>query len=93
MNRFLLCGALMCIFSISSVAQADGFARVSNGNNDGVGSLRAALNSGASIVKILRSVKTISINETLTYSATSSLRIVGSKQTIDGSALSPDANI
>lgn len=60
---------------------------VRNGDNDGAGSLRAALASGASTIVISRKVDTITVTETLEYAGDRALRIFGHGQTIDGSGL------
>jgi len=94
MKRFMAVSALLFSWLVfANSAYATGFAHVTNGNNDGPGSLRAALVSGASTVKISRSVSSIVIDQPLSYSASSRLRIIGSKQIIDGSALSENDHI
>ncbi|MBX2849552.1 MAG: hypothetical protein KTR16_14620 [Acidiferrobacterales bacterium] len=87
---------LLSFFSfalMSGSAHAGGTANVENGNNDGYGSLRAALNSGASKIRISKSVEVISVTESLIYSGLSSLQIDGSGQKIDGSGLPENADV
>ncbi len=57
---------------------------VNNGNDSGSGTLRAGLDSNASIIIIDPSVDTITIDDTLTYNSAKPLMIVGSGQTIFG---------
>ncbi len=78
---------------ISSMADARSYQRVYNGNNDGAGSLRAALDNGATTIKINRSVSTISLTEPLYYNGERKLSIIGSGQMLDGSALVGNADI
>lgn len=83
----------MSTVSLSSSVFATGSALVNNGNNDGAGSLRAALNSGASFIRISRSVPFITITEPLEYKRTEGLTILAAGQTIDASALAPNDDI
>ena len=78
---------LAASIALPSLALAEPTIQVTNGNNDGPGSFRAALNSGATKIVIKPSVNIISITETLEYSGTQSLSVIGSGQTIDGSGL------
>ena len=66
-------------------------AKVTNGNNDGAGSLRAALSSGATKIVIKPSVSTIVVTETLEYTGMAPLSIHGTGQTIDGSGLTDNS--
>lgn len=72
----LLTGASLVVNSALALP-----AIVSNGNNDGAGSLRAALESGAREI-VVTSEEDIMITETLTYSGTRSLSIYGSEQNV-----------
>ncbi|MCP4487657.1 MAG: hypothetical protein GY820_10130 [Gammaproteobacteria bacterium] len=82
--------ALLSTLSISggilfcSAAHAAAVAHVTNGNDSGSGSLRDALNSGASKIVIDRNVKDILTTGGLYYDGTAPLSIIGSGQTIDG---------
>ena len=58
--------------------------KVSNGNNDGPGSLRDALASHASRILISPSVSQISVDDTLEYTGTAPLTIMGSGQVVRG---------
>lgn len=69
--------------AMSAPVHAGSTAIVSNGNDMGPGSLRAALNSGKNKVKILKSVGTINIDSTLEYSGTAPLTIKGKGQTVE----------
>lgn len=69
-----------------TIAVASHAARVTNGNDDGSGSLRAALESSARLIVIDKSVSTITTSSALEYDDPASLTIVGSGQTIDGSS-------
>jgi len=75
-----------------TIAQANGIATVTTGDNDGPGSLRQALEGGSSIIRIDRKVSTILITDTLTFSG-ERLRLTGTGQTIDGSALTPESDV
>lgn len=55
---------------------------VTNGNDNGAGSLRAALSSGASRIVISKDVETILISSTLEYAGDRALRLQGGGQTI-----------
>ena len=64
-------------------AQAGGFAFVTNGNNDGYGSLRHALEEKqANYVFVAPYVSQISVDSTLQYSSRSPLTLIGTGQTI-----------
>ncbi len=78
---------LLTAFLAPSLAMAAPAAKVTNGNNDGPGSLRAALESNATNIVIKGSVNTIMVTETLEYTGIAPLRISGSGQTIDGFGL------
>ena len=82
--------ALSTIFFLPAIAMAAPGAVVTNGNNDGPGSLRAALASGASNIVIKGSVSKIKVESTLTYTGTAGLKITGSGQTLDASGLDDD---
>ncbi len=60
---------------------------VLNGNDDGAGSLRAALQSGANVIRVPRSVPAIRITQPLVYEGTAALRIIAHGQTVDASQL------
>ena len=62
-------------------------ALVTSSANDGEGSLRAALDAGASEILIGPSVGTISITESLVYDSDDPLQIIGTGQTVDASGL------
>ncbi|MBX2838848.1 MAG: hypothetical protein KTR35_18475 [Gammaproteobacteria bacterium] len=66
---------------------------VTNGNNDGPGSLRAALASGANTIRFQDDVQNINLTETLTRENPNKLRILGSGQSINASAIDPDSDI
>ena len=68
----------------STTALAAPAYEVINGDDSGVGSLRAGLNSGAAVIVIDDSVSVIALNSTLFYDEVTSLKIVGSGQTITG---------
>ena len=89
MNKFYS-GVPLALFVASSVCLAGPVSLVTNGNNDGPGSLRAALASNASHIIIDASVDTISISDTLVYSGTAALKLSGSDQIIDASSLHSD---
>lgn len=72
------------IFSCS-FAYAGSTMNVTNGYDSGQGSLREALNSGASTIVIDASVTNIVTYSSLQYNGVSDLKIVGSGQTVDGS--------
>jgi hypothetical protein len=78
------------MFFVPVLTMAAPPALVTNGNNDGPGSLRAALASGAGNIVIKGSVDTIVVESTLTYSGTAALRITGSGQALDASDLDDD---
>lgn len=86
-----LCSILVVALLMPAVALAGSPAKVTNGNNDGPGSLRAALASGATTIRIKPSVSVISVTETLEYTGQAPLLIRGTGQTIDGSALTDNA--
>lgn len=89
MKQYILLALMAYIcMPLSGLAAEDAF--VLNGNNDGTGSLRAALVSGATRIIIQDSVSTITIKETLKYKAKAALYIVGSGQTIDATKLHSD---
>ena len=64
---------------------------VTNGNNDGEGSLRAALASGESNITIDSSVGTITVMATLEYTGTDRLVLTGSGQTLDATNILEDS--
>ena len=86
---FRVCyGALLSAALLPAVAVAAPAAQVTNGNDHGPGSLRAALESGATNIVIKESVGTIEITTTpLQYTGTEALKITGTGQTIDGARL------
>ena len=85
--RLTLASSLLVSLLVPAMAFAAPPAKVVNGNNDGAGSLRAALASGATKIVIKSSVSTIVVTETLEYTGTAPLSINGTGQTIDGSGL------
>lgn len=84
-------GAVLALVLAPSIAVAGPFARVTNGDNDGAGSLRAALESGATKILIARSVDEIVVTETLEYTGTAPLTLFGTGQLIDGSGVEPNS--
>ncbi len=86
-SAFILAG-----FTLSSIASAQ-TTIVSNGNNSGSGSLRAALSSGSDIISINNNVTTIRITDTLEYNDSNTFSIIGSGQTIDASNISENDDI
>ncbi len=85
--RRVLPAAMLGLALTPALAIAGATAFVTNGNNEGPGSLRAALESGANKIVIDQHVGAITVTETLEYSGTEGLRLVGSGQTIDGAGL------
>jgi len=83
---------LTSLLSLNSV-QAASSALVINGNDSGVGSLRAALESGANTIRISSSVAFITLSEPLSYDGERRLFIKGTGQVIDASALQDTADI
>ena len=75
---------LSSILFSSTVALAAPAYEVINGDDSGVGSLRDALSSDATVIVIDDSVSAIAINSTLSYDEVASLKIVGSGQTVMG---------
>ena len=86
MRRVLL-ASLSALLITPAFATAAPPAMVTNGDNDGPGSLRYALASGASKVVLKANVGTIYVTETLEYTGDAPLQLVGSGQTIDGSGM------
>lgn len=82
--------ALASMFLLPAIAVAAPSTVVINGNSDGPGSLKAALASGASKIVIRGSFDTIAVTETLEYTGTAALKIIGSGQTLDASGLDDD---
>ena len=82
--RTILASSLLVSLLVPAVAFAAPAGKVTNGNNDGAGSLRAALASGATKIVIEPSVATIVVTETLEYTGTMPLSINGTGHTIDG---------
>ena len=82
--------ALAQIFLLPTIAVAAPGAVVMNGNSDGPGSLKAALASGANVIVIQGKVSTIAVTETLEYTGTTELSIVGSGQTLDATGIDDD---
>ncbi|GAA3945982.1 hypothetical protein [Allohahella marinimesophila] len=80
LQRAALFGAMI----LPALAFAAPVAKVTNGLDSGAGSLRAALESGASKIIIDRAVTSIDIFTPLMYSGTEPLRIRGSGQVISG---------
>ena len=85
--RLTLASSLLVSLLVPVAAFAAPPGMVTNGNNDGAGSLRAALASGVTKIIIKPSIATIVVTETLEYTGTMPLSINGTGQTIDGSAL------
>ena len=75
---------LTSILFSSTAAMAAPAYEVINGDDDGAGSLRDGLDSGASVIVIDDSVSAIAIDSTLYYDDAASLKIVGSGQTVMG---------
>ena len=71
--RKALASSLLVSLLVPALAFAGPPAKVTNGNNDGAGSLRAALASGATKIIIKPSVSTIVVTETLEYAGTAPL--------------------
>ena len=89
--RSTLASSLLVSLLVPALAFTAPSAKVTNGNNDGAGSLRAALASGATKIFINPSVSTIVVTETLEYTGTTPLSISGTGQTIDGSGLTDNS--
>jgi hypothetical protein len=82
---------LLASLLLPAVTLAGPPAKVTNGANDGPGSLRAALASGATSIQIKPSVSVITVTETLEYTGMAPLSINGTGQTIDGSGLTDNS--
>lgn len=82
-SKISLMVLLCCLFTPTFVA-AGGIGLVTNGNDDGKGSLRHALEKGKSTIIIHRSVNEIAISSPLTWSHRQALKIIGSGQIISG---------
>jgi len=78
-RRTVIAASLAAVMTAPAHA---GTAVVSNGDDMGPGSLRSALTSGMSKIKILKSVGSISIDSTLEYTGTAPLTIAGKGQTV-----------
>ncbi len=78
---------------VSASAASASTAVVSNGNDNGAGSLRAALESGANVIRINPNVQMISLTQPLSYENPYKLQILGKGQTINAMALEPNADI
>lgn len=65
-------------------------AQVTNGSDAGPGSLRAALASGATQIVINPQVSTVVLTESLEYTGTAPLSIIGANQVIDGTSFDDD---
>jgi hypothetical protein len=89
MNTLLRC-AIAAAIALPAAAMAGSTAQVTSDNNDGAGSLRAALASGATHIVINPSVDVITVTESLQYTGTEPLTLIGSGQTIDGAGMSND---
>jgi hypothetical protein len=74
--------AVLSAMLVPGIAVAGKTAKVTNGENDGPGSFRVALASGASKIVIAGSVDTITVTEPLQYIGTDPLRVVGSGQVV-----------
>ncbi len=77
--------ALLGLTLVSTASMANSVARVTNGDNSGPGSLRHALQSGANKIIVKPSVASIWIHETLSYTGTKPLKIIGGGSTVRGS--------
>ncbi|NVJ66972.1 MAG: hypothetical protein HWE16_10820 [Gammaproteobacteria bacterium] len=86
----LLFGLGVMAFSCDVAASS---AIVTNGNDSGAGSLRAALASGSQTVHISSKVQLIKLEKTLTYNNPHKLHIFGAGQTIDATAIDPNTDI
>ncbi len=77
---------LACILGAAQpmTAMATGFAKVTNGNDSGYGSLRAALASGAQFIFISPFVNNIDIKSSLVYTGDKKLKLFGTHQVISG---------
>ena len=84
MKKNILNLSLLACLATPLAAHAAPPAFVTTGANDGKGSLRAALASGASKIIITRKVKYIGITEPLVYQETAPLTLIGKGQTIFG---------
>ena len=87
MKRNILYKAMVAGLLFAPVASAAPAALVTSDANDGPGSLREALASGATMIEIDEAVGTIYVTETLVYAGTKALKLVGTNQTIDGTGL------
>ncbi len=95
MKKLITSSFILAGLTLTSAANAQ-TAIVSNGNDSGSGSLRAALNSSPSIIIINDNVTTIRINDVLEHNSTNELNIIGSVnggQTIDASEIPSDDDI
>lgn len=92
MKNLIKSGLILASLVLSSTASAHVIS-VSNGNDSGPGSLRSALDQNPRLIRINNSVTTIKLTQTLEYNNSTSLAIIGSGQTIDGSGLSGNDDI
>ena len=94
MKNLITAGVVLTGLVLSSAASAQTLS-VTNGNNSGSGSFRAALAQNPRIININSNVTTIKITEPLEYTGTRFIGIfgLGVRQTVDGSALSADEDI
>lgn len=82
-RRVLTTTIALCLgATLSSGALAAPAAVVTSAADSGAGSLREALASGATRIRISRAVKQININSTLTYEGSKPLRIQGNRSRI-----------
>ncbi len=93
MKHTLIRAAICAAAVIPLTATATGVAIVTNGNDNGLGSLRAALNSGANTIRIASSVSAISLTEPLSYDGEKRLKLTGRGQTVDATGLEGNADI
>ena len=92
MKNLITSALILAGLAFSSVASVQTIT-VSNGNDSGSGSLRAALSSSPSIIHINSNVTTIRITETLNHDSVNTFKIIGSGQTIDASELPENDDI
>ena len=81
-SRTVLAASLAAVMATPAISHAGGMIKVTNGDDSGEGSLRAAIESGKSKIKIAKSVETINILSTLDYTGEKALTIKGSGQTV-----------
>lgn len=87
MNKLISALSFTVFLALPFAAQAQPPYQVTSGANDGPGTLREALASGATRIIIKPNVAGIVVTESLVYTGTAPLTVTGSGQTIDGSGL------